>query len=158
MRTPIKFKEQFDWFLVLFGIFGIAMYFWGTTLNGIVSIANNGSMPIDGEPDVFVSHNEIPRHFAKEGGSAKLLFLSDRIRVDFPEVKIPKGKLGEVFQEIAVLLDYPLEGGLHRISIGDMLRWVGATLFFFFTFLLLVRIPFRLAYDRPHYEQRKIQR
>ncbi len=159
MRSPKKFLERFDWLLFLLMITSISLYFWGTALNGIVMLVNNGSMPVNLGPRVFFSTGNPPRHSAKEG-SARLLFLADIIEVDFPEIKTPKGKLGDGFREVARLMDYPLEGsasfgGVHYVSIGDLMRWVSVPLFGFTIFPLLLRIPFRLLCDGIRYVRRK---
>ena len=122
MHFRKRFLERFDRLLVLFMIVAICMYFWGTTLNGVVALANGGSMPVDGEPDVFTGNSNIPHHFIKDG-DAKLLFLGDVIKIRFPEIKIPERGLGSKLSEVAKLVDYPVEGGLNYVSIGDLLRW-----------------------------------
>ena len=89
-----KWSRRLDWALALLLIFGVATHSLGWALNALVQTANNGSMPIAGEPDVLVNEDGRARHYAKEG-SANLLFLADSIRIDFPDVQKREGKLWE---------------------------------------------------------------
>ncbi len=154
MHFPTKFGERLDWLLAGLMLLGLGLFFVGTSLNMLVSMANGGSMPVVDETDILVVTDGRPRHYA-EDGSANLLFLADRIVIDFPEITLPKGKTGEWIGVAVHLVDYPIEGGTQRVSIGDLMRWIGAALFLVMIPFLLVRIPFRLARDGVRLERKK---
>jgi hypothetical protein len=149
--------QRFDWLCVSLVLLGIALSFGGISLNGLVRIANGGSMPIIGEPDVLVNVDERQRHYVKEG-DGKLLFLADCIRINFPEVRLPDKKSWAKLYEFAKLLDYPLEGGPNLVSIGDLMRWIGAVLLLLIIPLILLRIPFRLVRDGIRFVQKRRDR
>lgn len=146
--------ERLDWLLAGCMILGIALFFVGTSLNMLVLFANGGSMPVVSKADFIVVTDGRPRHHA-DVGSANLLFLADHIVIDFPEIPLPKGKTGEWIGEAVHLVDYPIEGGLNIVSVGDLMRWGGVALFLLMIPLLLVRIPFRLWRDGIRFEWRK---
>ncbi len=149
-----KLVERLDWFLAGLMLLGIALFFVGTSLNMLVVVANGGSMPVVDYHDILVSTDSRPRHYA-EDGDANLLFLADRFEIDFPEITLPDGKAGKVIGEAVHLVDYPIAGGPHRASVGDLMRWAGAALFLLMLPPVLVRIPFRLFRDGIRFTWRK---
>ena len=82
------------------------------------------------------------RAYVEDG---KLLFLSDRIRIHFTSIEdsIPSGFAGKALRWWIKHLNFPAEGGLNIVSIGDLMRWAGTLLFLPLLPILVFLIPFR---------------
>lgn len=122
-------------------LLGITLNFWGITLNAVVVMANNNIMPVISEhEDVIVGNVGTERQFITDG---KLMFLSDRHRIVFPEIEdvIPTKGIGKPIRWWAKQLDYPIEGGISIVSVGDLMRWSGTILFLSLISLLILSIP-----------------
>lgn len=143
MYSGKNFWEQADLTITLIVIIGLGAYYWGIAFNALIVTLNDGTMPVISErPGIIVNDSGVLRQFADN--DSKLLFLADRFRIDFPaiETRIPKGVAGDAFRFWATYTDYPVEGGVNIVSIGDMLHWGGSALFLFGLPLLFCRIPF----------------
>lgn len=108
---------------------GIVLSAWGVVANFTVVAANNGVMPvISSRPGFIIDTGGTPRRFVPNG---KLLFLADRVRIDFPdwEKHIPGGSVGQAINWWGKWLEYPFDGGIYIVSIGDIFRWSGSILF-----------------------------
>ena len=135
--------EKFMLGFALFVMFGFSLNFWGIDANGIVTLANNNTMQVISDKfDLFIPQAGTERAYVEDG---KLLFLSDRIRIHFTDIQdhIPSGFAGKAARWWIKHLDFPSEGGLNIVSIGDLMRWVGTLLFLPLLPLLVVLIPFR---------------
>ncbi len=141
-------ENKLDWLSATLMLLGVSMYFWGTAMNMVVVVANNGSMPIIEvvASSVISDHDEKARHVTTSEHS-KFVLLGDRIQVDFPDVHVMWEPFLGIADKWAELTDYPPDGGTNMVSVGDLTRWIGSALFLFMIPILLVRIPFRLAQD-----------
>ncbi|OGZ06056.1 MAG: hypothetical protein A2845_01420 [Candidatus Lloydbacteria bacterium RIFCSPHIGHO2_01_FULL_49_22] len=136
-----------DTMLALLVVTGLALNAWGIVMNGVVVEVNDGVMPVISETPGFIMTNYgTPRKFVSDG---KLLFLADHIRVDFPdwEKYIPEGAPGIAIRWWGKWLDYPFEGGVNLVSIGDICRWMGSLLFLLGNILLIPCILRRLFFS-----------
>ena len=136
-------SEKFMLAFALFVMFGFSLNFWGINANGIVTIANNQTMPVVSEKfDLIMPQSGTERAYLEDG---RLLLLADRFRIDFPQIEdhIPSGPFGRALHWWITHLNYPAEGGLNIVSIGDVMRWVGTILFLPLLPLLVILIPFR---------------
>ena len=134
-----------DMTLTLLVIIGLALNAWGIVMNGAVVEANNGVMPVIVEiPGIITTNTGTPREFVDDG---KLLLLADRVRIDFPdwEGKIPHGAAGSAIRWWGKWLDYPFEGGVNIVSVGDLSRWTGTILFLLGNALLIPLVLRRLS-------------
>ena len=140
-RSP---QSRTDLMVTLVLILGLALNAWGIVFNGAVVITNNDTMPVVTErPIVLLENSGVPRTLISEGN---LLLLADRIRINFPDIRtsVPGGYLGKSVRWWSKWLDYPLEGGLNMVSIGDLMRWSGTAVFLLLIPVILVRITWRL--------------
>ncbi len=141
---PVKSRgEKFMLGFALFVMFGFSLNFWGINANGIVTLANNQTMPVVNDKfDLIMPQAGTERAYVEDG---KLLFLADRIRIHFSAIEdqIPSGVAGKAARWWIKHLDYPAEGGLNIVSVGDLMRWVGTLLFLPLLPLLVILIPFR---------------
>lgn len=152
--SSLGLHERLDLSLALAMMNAIALFFWGTAFNAAVVIANGGSMPVTHDDIIIniVSSDGRARHSAREN-EARLTYLTDRLTIRFPAVTIPDNSAGDVLHTVAKLVDYPVEGGLNIVSVGDLLRWMGTGLGLIMLPLLLIRILFRLPKERIRFER-----
>ncbi len=133
-----------DTALTLLVVIGLALNAWGVVMNGIVVEVNDGVMPVIVDiPGIITTNAGTPRQFVDDG---KLLILADRVRIDFPnwEDEIPRGAIGSAIRWWGKWLDYPFEGGVNIVSIGDLCRWLGTVLFLLSNALLIPLILRRI--------------
>ncbi|GEM_PF-5096899 len=146
MRSKKEFfleRDQTRWgyidtAMVLLVLIGLALNAWGIVMNGVVVIVNNDVMPvITDKPIIILTDYGTPRKFVPDG---KLLMLADRIIFDFPVWNgyVPDGISGKIIHWWGKYLDYPLEGGLNIVSIGDICRWIGSILFLLVTPIIIL--------------------
>lgn len=136
-----------DTILTLLVVVGLALNAWGIVMNAVVVEANDGVMPvIFDQPALITTDYGTPRRFVHDG---KLLFLADTIAINFPNLEkyIPEGRSGNPITWWGKWLDYPFEGGLNLVSIGDISRWVGSLLFLTGNMLLIPCILRRLFFS-----------
>jgi hypothetical protein len=134
--------------LIILILLGIFIYCLGTFSNYLVITTNNGKFP------AVIYENELLEktiiHQIKNDNH-NLIFLSDIFRIHFPIINEPDDfYLKSIFLWYKKNLDYPFEGGLNIVSIGDILRWIGSALFLFLLGPLIIRIPFRYIEDRKN--------
>lgn len=128
--------------LALIVILGLALNFWGAVLNQSALLLNDNKMPVAESVFIQIADNDkIVHKSASETTSGYILI--DWIPIHFSEIKQPENSfLSFVHHVYAVYLNYPVEGGLNMVSIGDLMRWIGATLFLLFLVPLILTIPF----------------
>ncbi len=143
LQTVKSRGEKFMLGFALFVMFGFSLNFWGINANGIVTLANDQTMPVISDKlDVILPQAGTERAYLPQG---ELLFLADRIRIHFVAIedRIPNGIVGKAARWWITHLDFPAEGGLNIVSIGDIMRWVGTLLFLPLLPFLVILIPFR---------------
>lgn len=140
MRT-----EVLDRFILLAALFGLAMHFWGSALNALVIVANNGSMPVWPMPLTELARGD--GWFDATTQVANLHILGDWLWLGLPDVQVRSELLQGAIEAWARIVDYPLKRGIYAASVGDILFWSGFALFLLTIPPLLARIPFRLASD-----------
>ena len=135
--------EKFLLGLTLFVLFGFSLNFWGINANGLVVLSNDNIMPVVTDHKAMIIPGEgTPRLFVPDGN---FLLLADRIPINFPSIedRVPSGFVGKIFHWWSKHLDFPSEGGLNLVSIGDLMRWVGTILFLPLLPILVILIPIR---------------
>lgn len=122
-------------------IFGVALSILGVICNNIALVLNDGKMPVDIETIHFLE--SIERHKVKDN-TVRGEFFIDRFTIRFPKIEKTNNVIGNFIQEkvYGTYLNYPVEGGLNVVSIGDIMIWIGTSLFLLFLLPLIVIIPF----------------
>ena len=122
-------------------LIGLILYFWGIVFNQTALLLNDNKMPVVVQGDRKISSDREIHKIADE--TVIGYFLIDWIPVRFTEIKKPKNLiLNNVYHVYARYLNYPVEGGLNMVSIGDLMIWIGSTLFLLFLTPLILIIPF----------------
>ena len=132
-------------------ILGLALNAWGIVSNGVVVMANGGTMPVVvGETSEHILHiiaENMGGYQHSVTSQGQLLFLADIFRINFHDVTpyVPNGIFGRAVMWWSKWLDFPIDGGLNFVSIGDLMRWIGSANFLLGTLLVTtVLIPRRL--------------
>lgn len=142
-----SFRDTFDQMLMMVFLLGVVLHFWGSTLNAVVLVANNGSMPVwEIGPLEEIPNGEVRWHDATKRES-KLALLNDRIHIDLHDVRIQWKPFRITVETWAKFFNCPLKQGRYMASVGDLMFWAGSVLFLLMLPPILVRIPFRLARD-----------
>lgn len=141
-----------DIFITLLLILGLTLNAWGIVFNATVVMANKDTMPVITEQPIFLlKNNGVPRVLTNEGN---LLLLADRIKINFPDMRkhVPSGPMGIAVRWWSKWLDYPLEGGLNMVSVGDLMRWSGSIIFLLMIPIIIIATLRRLlSGDRPRF-------
>ncbi len=127
--------------LTLTVLFGLILYFWGIVFNQTALLLNDNKMPVVVQGDRKISSDREIHKIADE--TVVGYFLIDWIPVRFTEIKKPENLiLNNVYHVYERYLNYPVEGGLNMVSVGDLMIWIGSTLFLLFLVPLILIIPF----------------
>lgn len=161
---------KLDLLVTMLFVIGLALNAWGVVANGLVCEMNGGVMPVfmtDSPLAVLAEEDRHNHRIVDEGQmipasdrlgqEIRLAALSDWIKIDFPDLtaSVPKDHLGKMVRWWAKWLDYPLEGGVNMVSIGDLMRWSGTACFLLLFVLLIPLIVRRIASgDVPRVLQR----
>lgn len=137
--------DVLDRFILIAALLGLALHFWGSALNSLVIVANNGSMPVWPMPLTELASGD--GWFDATKQVANLHILGDWLWLGLPDVQVRSELLQQALEAWAGIVDYPLKRGIYAASIGDVLFWSGFALFLLSIPPLLVRIPFRIARD-----------
>ena len=143
--------DVLDRLIVITALFGLSMHFWGSAMNALVIVANNGSMPVWPMPLTEVSSGA--GWFDATNQTVNLSLLGDWMWLGLPDVWVRWELLQEAIESWAGIVNYPLKRGIYAASIGDMLFWSGSLLFLLVIPPLLTRIPFRLAQDGIRFQR-----
>lgn len=138
--------HSFDSVLIFFILAGVLAYLLGTGMNALVLHSNNGVMPSEApEMSLLEPEKGFPRGYATK--ETRYRFLGDTALIDFENIDnaLPANALGRSVLWWGRVLDYPLEGGMNFISLGDMLRFGGSALFLLLLPVLLIRLLCRLG-------------
>ncbi len=126
-----------DKILILSLFIAINLPIIGAICNVTVVSVNNG-MP--------VAHHSIqpsgPHNHHTLTSDSKLTFLADIFIVDFPVIE------NKLAKHWGINVNYPIEGGLNAISIGDIFIWLGTALTVILLPLILLRLTFLLIFRR----------
>ncbi len=122
-------------------IFGIAVMFWGFAFNQLALVLNDGKMPVVITERYHISSDE--RHKVIDATTRGIFFI-DWIPIHFNEIKEPNNTaLKLIYKNVyGKFLNYPIEGGMNYVSIGDLMIWFGASVFLLFLGPLILMIPF----------------
>lgn len=118
-----------DMFIALLVLFGLGLHAWGIVMNASVVMVNDGVMPVVYDEPLFLIPE--PGIIHRQMSEGNMLLFSDWIRVDFPDWRkhIPSGITGTMIHWWGKYLNYPFEGGINFVSIGDICRWLGSLMF-----------------------------
>ena len=76
---------------------------------------------------------------------ANVPWLVDRFEINFQEISVSDKMLfGKVFHYWESNTNYPVEGGINAVSIGDLMVWFGTALFPFLFLIIIVRLPINI--------------
>jgi hypothetical protein len=132
-------QSKLNYIITFIFVFGLLLHFWGIVFNQAAVILNDGKMPVaifyvdESLDDKVIKHKSTDE-------TTNVKFLTDWIQIRFPEIKRPDNQLKYVYDFYGVILNYPVEGGLNMVSIGDIMRWVGTTVFLLFLLPLIIMI------------------
>jgi len=126
-----------DKYLVFVLLFSILLPVFGAISN-VTVVSVNGGMPVD-HPAIDAS-DRFNHHTLTD--DSKLTFLADIFIVDFPIIE------HKLVKRWGLNVNYPVEGGLNAISIGDIFIWLGTALTMVLLPLILLRLAFLLIFRR----------
>ena len=142
MQAPKGFWEHFDHWLLILALFCISLNYFGHVFNVIAITHNGGQMPVINRQslqggmnnmDLVIKHNQNP--------NVNIPWLVDRFEINFPIINVAEDTaLGTAFHYWESKTNYPIEGGINIVSIGDLMRWVGTALFPFLFIIILIRL------------------
>ena len=142
------FFHKLGYGLALIVILGLALNFWGVVLNQSALLLNDNKMPVAESVFIQIADNDKIVHKSVDENTRGYILI-DWIPIRFSEINRPQNEiLNFVYKVYEVYLNYPVEGGLNLVSIGDLMRWIGATLFLLFLIPLILTIPFTYLEDR----------
>ena len=134
-----SFWKKVDVILVIGVFFGVLICWSGIISNRLTLHLNDGKFPVVLSEGQYIIPTERNIHVEAEASSKAVIF-SDWIRMDFKEINSNNA----IFKWWAKGLNYPIEGGLNIVSIGDLMMWFGSATFLIFLGPLIIRILFRL--------------
>lgn len=137
MKT--SFWRKIDVILVIGVFFGVLICWTGILANKLTLHLNDGKFPVVISETEYIVPTERNTHVEATSKSKAVIF-SDWIRLDFPEINNDNF----VFKWWAKGLNYPIEGGLNIVSIGDVMMWFGSAMFLVFLGPLILRIIVRI--------------
>lgn len=147
MIYPKGFWARLDYVIILLMLIGFSFNYLGTSLNHFAVIQNNGEMPVISNEMIVDDVGPIKHKLVEY--DARVPWLVDRFEIKFSIVKLPDSYASNAINWWGRWANYPIEGGLNVVSIGDIFKWFGSALFLLFLIPLIIRIPFQFVKRSP---------